>query len=41
MINEANYATKNLNAPYETYRRKEVSELLNAKDKHEVIRWKG
>jgi len=41
MINEANYRTKKLNARYETYRREEASELLSAKDKHEVIRWKG
>jgi len=41
MINEANYTTKKLNARYEIYRREDASELLSAKGKHEVIRWKG
>jgi hypothetical protein len=34
------YQKKKLNG-YETYRREDASELLSAKDKHEVIRWKG
>jgi hypothetical protein len=38
MINEEYYTTKELNARYETYRREAASELLSAKDKHEVIR---
>jgi hypothetical protein len=41
MMNEENFTTKMLNARYETYRREDASEFLSAKDKHEVIRWKG
>jgi hypothetical protein len=41
MINEETYITKKLNVRYETYRKEDASELLSAKEKQEVIRWKG